>query len=255
LRSAACVGSMLLRRSSGCLALKSPFLVTVRSFKKKVSGTPMFEGYPIEEAVRLVKAYAVRHFEEGVEVSIMTGCDPRKAAQTVKGVLSLPHGSGKKIRVAVFAKDAKAIEAKEAGADIVGGQDLADQITAGNIDFERCYATPDMMGVVGKVARILGPRGLMPNPKMGSVTVNIKDAVAAAKLGSVQFRCDKEGAVRGAFGKAMFPAKHLQANLEALLNRIRELKPEGANPTSYLKKVVISSTMGPGVKVKLDAMV
>jgi len=245
---------MLLRHGSGRVVIKSAFLVTVRSITRKAALTPEFEGYPLTEAVKLLKAYAIRHFDEGVEVSIMTGCDPRKAIQSIKGVVSLPHGSGKKIRVAVFAKEAKAAEAKLAGADIVGAQDLADQITAGKIDFDRCFATPDMMGVVGKVARILGPRGLMPNPKMGSVTINLKDAIAAAKLGSVQFRCDKAGCVRTAFGKAMFPAEHIKENLEALLKRIRELKPEGAHAETYLKKVVISSTMGPGVKVKLDVV-
>jgi len=199
----------------------------------------------------LVKAYALRTFNETVEIAVETGCDPRKSNQTIRGVVALPHGTGKQIRIAVFAKEAKADEAKASGADIVGGQDLADEILGGKIEFDRCFATPDMMGIVGKVARILGPRGLMPNPKMGSVTNNIKETVKAAKTGTVEFRSNKSGAVLCGFGKVSFPAEHIEENFKAFLQKLRDVKPDGVKIANYVRKITISSCMGPGIKVDL----
>jgi large subunit ribosomal protein L1 len=204
--------------------------------------------YNVDEAIGIVKGNATAKFDETVEVSINLNVDPRYADQMVRGVISLPKGTGKSVRVAVFAKDAKAQEAKDAGADVVGAEDLIEQITAGKIDFDRCIATPDMMGLVGRVAKILGPKGMMPNPKLGSVTPNVAKAVQDAKAGQVEFRVEKAGIIHAGIGKASFAAGDLRANFDALLDAVVKAKPSGAKG-KYLQKIAVSSTMGLGVKV------
>ncbi|MFO1038006.1 MAG: 50S ribosomal protein L1 [Geminicoccaceae bacterium] len=211
------------------------------------------KAYPLSEAVGLVKSNAKAKFDETVEIALNLGVDPRHADQMVRGTVNLPHGTGKTLRVAVFAKGDKAEEAKAAGADVVGAEDLAEQVQAGQIDFDRCIATPDMMGVVGRLGRVLGPRGLMPNPKLGTVTPNVREAVEAAKGGQVQFRVEKAGIVHAGVGKASFDADKLVANVKAFLDAINRAKPAGAKGT-YLKKANISSTMGPGVKVDVPSL-
>jgi large subunit ribosomal protein L1 len=202
----------------------------------------------VDEAIALVKSNATSKFDETIEVALNLGVDPRHADQMVRGVVSLPKGTGKTVRVAVFAKDAKADEARAAGADVVGADDLIEAITGGKIDFDRCIATPDMMGVVGRVAKILGPKGMMPNPKLGTVTPNVAEAVKAAKGGQVEYRVEKAGIIHSGIGKASFPAADLRANFDALLDAVVKAKPAGAKG-KYLKKAAISSTMGPGVKI------
>jgi len=204
--------------------------------------------YTVEDAVKLVKANAKAKFDETVEVALNLGVDPKHADQMVRGVVALPHGSGKTMRVAVFAKGDKAKDAKDAGAELVGAEDLADKITAGEMGFDRVIATPDMMGVVGKLGKVLGPRGLMPNPKLGTVTMDVKTAVKNAKAGEVQFRVEKAGIVQAGVGKASFSADQLAANIKAFVDAIVKAKPAGAKGT-YIKKISVSSTMGPGVKV------
>ncbi|EDP63061.1 hypothetical protein BAL199_29827 [alpha proteobacterium BAL199] len=204
--------------------------------------------YPMADAIKLVKTKAVAKFDETVEIAMNLGVDPRHSDQMVRGVVSLPHGTGKSVRVAVFAKDAKAAEATAAGADIVGAEDLMERIQGGQIDFDRVIATPDMMGVVGRLGKILGPRGLMPNPKLGTVTANVGEAVAAAKAGQVEFRAEKAGLVHAGIGKASFSEEQLVANAAAFVDAIQKAKPAGAKGT-YIKRVSISSTMGPGVKI------
>ena len=204
--------------------------------------------YPAEEAVKLIKQGASTKFDETVEVAVNLGVDPRHADQMVRGVVSLPNGTGKSVRVAVFAKGDKAEEATAAGADLVGAEDLAEKITGGEIDFERCIATPDMMPVVGRLGKILGPRGMMPNPKLGTVTVDVADAVQAVKGGQVEFRVEKAGIIHAGIGKASFSEDQLVANLRAFINAIMRAKPTGAKG-SYMKKIAISTTVGPGVKV------
>ncbi len=208
--------------------------------------------YEIDEGVKLVKEFATAKFDETVEISMNLGVDTRHADQQVRGVVQLPHGTGKTLRVAVFAKDDKAEEAKSAGADVVGAEDLAEQVQNGQIDFDRVVATPDMMAVVGRLGKILGPRGLMPNPKLGSVTPNVGEAVKAAKGGEVQFRAQKEGIVHAGIGKASFPEAALAENVRAFVDAISRAKPSGAKGT-YIKKVAISSTMGPGVKLDISS--
>jgi len=181
------------------------------------------------------------------------GIDPRHADQTVRGMLSLPNGTGKTLRVAVFAKGAKAEEAKAAGADIVGAEDLAEMVQSGKVDFDRCIATPDMMALVGRLGKVLGPRGLMPNPKLGTVTMDVKGAVAAAKAGQVEFRAEKAGIVHAGIGKASFPEEKILENARAFIEAIQRAKPAGAKGT-YVKKVSLSSTMGPGVKVDVASL-
>jgi large subunit ribosomal protein L1 len=210
--------------------------------------------YPLGDAVAAVKATAKAKFDETVELALGLGVDPRHADQMVRGVVNLPNGTGKTLRVAVFAKADKAEEARAAGADIVGEQDLADRIQAGEIDFDRCIATPDMMGLVGRLGRILGPRGLMPNPKLGTVTPNVGEAVRAAKGGQVQFRVEKAGIVHAGIGKASFTAEKLAENAKALVDAINRAKPAGAKGT-YLKRAALSSTMGPGVKLEVATLV
>ena len=203
----------------------------------------------VEEAVAMVKSRATAKFDETIEISMNLGIDPRHADQNVRGAVTLPAGTGKAIRVAVFAKDAKADEAKAAGADIVGAEDLMEQVQAGSIDFERVIATPDMMPIVGRLGKVLGPRGLMPNPKLGTVTADVAAAVEAAKGGQVQFRAEKAGIIHAGIGKASFSEADILANVKAFIDAIQKAKPSGAKGT-YVKKIAISSTMGPGVKIE-----
>ncbi|MEM9121824.1 MAG: 50S ribosomal protein L1 [Pseudomonadota bacterium] len=204
--------------------------------------------FGLEDAVKLVKERATAKFDETVEVAINLGVDPRHADQLVRGVVQLPNGTGRTVRVAVFAKNEKADEAKEAGADLVGAEDLAEAIQKGEINFDRCIATPDMMGVVGRLGKILGPRGLMPNPKVGTVTPNVKAAVEAAKAGSVEFRVEKAGIVHAGVGKASFTEDAIAGNVRALVDAVIKAKPSGAKGT-YFKRLALSSTMGPGIQV------
>jgi large subunit ribosomal protein L1 len=210
--------------------------------------------YPLDEAVTLLKGSATAKFDESVEIALNLGVDPRHADQMVRGTADLPHGTGKSIRIAVFARGDKADEAKTAGADIVGAEDLAQAIQAGEIAFDRCIATPDMMPVVGRLGRILGPRGLMPNPKLGTVTPNVGQAVSAAKAGQVQFRVEKTGIVHAGVGKASFGPELLVDNIRAFVDAVNKAKPSGAKGT-YLKRAAISATMGPGIKVDVPTLV
>ena len=210
--------------------------------------------YSIEEAVKLVKSAAKAKFDETIEVAMNLGVDPRHADQMVRGVCALPHGSGRKLRVAVFAKGAKAEEAKKAGADVVSAEDLVDQVQKGVIDFDRCIATPDMMPLVGRLGKVLGPRGLMPNPKVGTVTADVAAAVRAAKGGAVEFRVEKAGLIHAGVGKASFTEEALVANIRAFADAVMKAKPSGAKGT-FLKRVAVTSTMGPGVKVEPASLV
>ncbi len=209
--------------------------------------------YPLDTAVGLLKVSATAKFDESVEVALNLGVDPRHADQMVRGTADLPHGTGKSVRVAVFARGDKAEEARAAGADIVGAEDLAATIQGGEIAFDRCIATPDLMPVVGRLGRILGPRGLMPNPKLGTVTPNVAQAVSAAKAGQVQFRVEKTGIVHAGVGKASFGPEQLVDNIKAFVDAVNKAKPSGAKGT-YLKRAAISSTMGPGVKVEVATL-
>lgn len=210
--------------------------------------------YDVGAAISLTKAKATAKFDETVEVALNLGVDPRHADQMVRGVVSLPRGTGKTLRVAVFAKGDKAAEARAAGADVVGAEDLMEQVQKGQIDFDRCIATPDMMGLVGRLGKILGPRGLMPNPKVGTVTMDVAGAVTAAKAGQVEFRAEKAGIVHGGIGKASFEDAALAENLRAFVDAVVKAKPTGAKGT-YLKRVSISSTMGPGLRVDVASLV
>ncbi len=205
--------------------------------------------YPVNEAVKIVKDSATAKFDETIEIALNLGLDTRHADQVVRGVCELPNGSGRTVRVAVFAKDDKADEAKAAGADIVGAEDLMEQVQAGKIDFDRCIATPDMMPLVGRLGKVLGPRGLMPNPKVGTVTPNVGEAVKSAKGGAVEFRTEKTGIVQAGIGKASFKPQAIEENVRAFVGAIMKAKPEGAKGT-YLKRIAISSTMGPGVRIE-----
>ncbi|MCG5237980.1 50S ribosomal protein L1 [Xanthobacter oligotrophicus] len=205
--------------------------------------------YPLDEALALLKERTTAKFDETIEVALNLGVDPRHADQMVRGVCNLPNGSGRTVRVAVFARGAKADEAKAAGADIVGAEDLLETIQGGTIEFDRCIATPDLMPLVGRLGKILGPRGLMPNPKVGTVTMDVKGAVAAAKGGAVEFRVEKAGIIHGGIGKASFPADKLAENIRAFVDAVVKAKPAGAKGT-YLQRVAVSSTMGPGIKVE-----
>ncbi|GAA0446906.1 MULTISPECIES: 50S ribosomal protein L1 [Sphingomonas] len=202
----------------------------------------------VDEAIALVKSNATSKFDETVEVALNLGVDPRHADQMVRGVVTLPKGTGKTVRVGVFARGAKADEATAAGADVVGAEDLMEAIQGGKIDFDRCIATPDMMGLVGRLGKVLGPKGLMPNPKLGTVTMNVAAAVEAAKGGQVEYRVEKAGIIHSGIGKASFSAEDLRENFDALVDAVVKAKPSGAKG-KYLKKVALSSSMGPGVRV------
>lgn len=205
--------------------------------------------YGLDDALKLLKERTTAKFDETIEVALNLGVDPRHADQMVRGVCNLPNGSGRTVRVAVFARGAKADEAKAAGADVVGAEDLLETIQGGTIDFDRCIATPDLMPLVGRLGKVLGPRGLMPNPKVGTVTMDVKGAVAAAKGGAVEFRVEKAGIIHGGIGKASFPADKLAENIRAFVDAVVKAKPAGAKGT-YLQRVAVSSTMGPGIKVE-----
>jgi large subunit ribosomal protein L1 len=205
--------------------------------------------YPIEEAVKMVKDRAKAKFDETIEIAMNLGVDPRHADQMVRGVVNLPSGTGRTQRVAVFARGAKADEAKAAGADVVGAEDLVEKVQGGAIDFDRCIATPDLMPLVGRLGKVLGPRGLMPNPKVGTVTMDVTNAVKGAKGGSVEFRVEKAGIVQAGVGKASFTADQLVANVKAFADAVQKAKPAGAKGT-FINRVAVSSTMGPGVKVE-----
>jgi len=209
--------------------------------------------YPVDEAVKLVKERAKAKFDETIEVAMNLGVDPKQTDQNVRGVVNLPNGSGRSSRVAVFAKGAKAEEAKKAGADVVGAEDLAEKVSAGQIDFDRCIATPDMMPLVGRLGKVLGPRGLMPNPKVGTVTNDLVAAVKAQKGGAVEFRVEKAGIIQAGVGKASFTAEQLAQNIRALADAVAKSKPSGVKGT-FIKKVAISSTMGPGVRVEPSSL-
>ncbi|MEM1429468.1 MAG: 50S ribosomal protein L1 [Pseudomonadota bacterium] len=212
------------------------------------------EDLSVEEAVALVKGNATAKFDETIEIAVNLGVDPRHADQMVRGKVSLPAGTGKDVRVAVFARGDKAEEAKAAGADIVGAEDLMETIQGGTIEFDRCIATPDMMPIVGRLGKILGPRNLMPNPKVGTVTPDVKTAVESAKGGEVQFKVEKAGVVHAGIGKASFDAEKLVTNVRAFVDAVAKAKPSGAKGT-YMKKVAISSTMGPGVSIDVTSAV
>ncbi|HEY0902039.1 MAG TPA: 50S ribosomal protein L1 [Micavibrio sp.] len=221
-----------------------------KAINAKVDRTKM---YSVEEAVAVLKdAAKVRKFDETIEIALNLGIDPRHADQAVRGMVSLPHGTGAKLRVAVFAKDAKAAEALAAGADIVGAEDLAEKVQKGEINFDRCIATPDMMPLLGRLGKVLGPRGLMPNPKLGTVTMDVKSAVEVAKAGAIEFRAEKAGIIHAGVGKASFAEKALVENIVAFIDAINKAKPSGVKGT-YMKKAALSSTMGPGLKIDLSS--
>ncbi len=207
------------------------------------------KAYGVEDAVKLVKGGAKAKFDETIELAMNLGVDPRHADQMVRGVCQLPHGSGRKFRVAVFAKGDKAEEAKKAGAEIVGAEDLVEQVQKGTIEFDRCIATPDMMPLVGRLGKVLGPRGLMPNPKVGTVTADVTAAVEAAKGGAVEFRVEKAGLIHAGVGKASFTEEALVANIRAVTDAVNKAKPSGAKGT-FVKRIAVTSTMGPGVKIE-----
>ncbi|AKO98119.1 MULTISPECIES: 50S ribosomal protein L1 [Marinovum] len=210
------------------------------------------ENVSVEEAIDLIKGNANAKFDETVEIAVNLGVDPRHADQMVRGVVGLPNGTGKTVRVAVFARGAKAEEAEAAGADIVGAEDLMETVQSGKIEFDRCIATPDMMPIVGRLGKVLGPRNLMPNPKVGTVTMDVAEAVKSAKGGQVQFKVEKAGVVHAGVGKASFDAEKLAENVRAFVGAVSKAKPAGAKGT-YMKKISLSSTMGPGVSVAVES--
>jgi large subunit ribosomal protein L1 len=224
-----------------------------KRFRKASEGLDRSRAYPLADAVKIVKSGARAKFDETIEIAMNLGIDPRHADQMVRGVVELPNGTGKTLRVAVFARGDKAEAAKAAGADIVGAEDLAEKINAGEMNFDRCIATPDMMGIVGRLGKVLGPRGLMPNPKLGTVTPDVTTAVKAAKAGQVEFRAEKAGIVHAGSGKASFSEQAIAENVKAFVGAISRAKPTGAKGT-YIEKVSISSTMGPGVKLDVASL-
>jgi large subunit ribosomal protein L1 len=224
-----------------------------KRFRKASEGIDGTKSYAVEEAVKLIKARATAKFDETIELAINLGVDPRHADQMVRGVVSLPNGTGRSLRVAVFAKGAKAEEARKAGADIVGAEDLAETVAKGEVNFDRCIATPDMMGVVGRLGKVLGPRGLMPNPKVGTVTMDVTQAIKDAKGGAVEYRVEKAGVVQAGVGKASFSEDAIVQNVKAFVDSVAKAKPPGAKGT-YMKKISISSTMGPGVRIALGSV-
>ena len=224
-----------------------------KRIEKARTGIDRIKLYPLQDAVQLVKDKCSAKFDETVEIAMNLGVDPKHADQMVRGVVNLPHGTGRVLRVAVFARGAKADEARAAGADVVGAEELVAIVQGGTIDFDRCIATPDMMPLVGRLGKVLGPRGLMPNPKVGTVTMDIKAAVAASKGGAVEFRVEKAGIIQGSVGKASFGTDQLMVNIKAFVDAVSKAKPAGAKGT-YLQRVAISSTMGPGVKVDVASL-
>ena len=224
-----------------------------KRYSKAADGLDRNKAYSLADAVKMVKERATSKFDETVEIAMNLGVDPRHADQMVRGVVSLPGGTGRDVRVAVFARDAKADEARAAGADIVGAEDLVEAVQGGQINFDRAIATPDMMPLVGRLGKVLGPRNLMPNPKVGTVTPDVAGAVAAAKGGSVEFRVEKAGIVHAGVGKASFDEAKIVANVKAFVDAVMKAKPTGAKGT-YIKKVSVSSTMGPGLKVDVASL-
>jgi len=220
---------------------------------KARQGVDRVKLYPLEEAVKMVKDRANAKFDETIEIAMNLGVDPRHSDQMVRGVVNLPNGSGRSQRVAVFARGAKADEAKAAGADIVGAEDLVEKVNAGQIEFDRCIATPDLMPLVGRLGKVLGPRGLMPNPKVGTVTMDVTSAIKGAKGGSVEFRVEKAGIVQAGVGKSSFEAQKLVENIKAFADAVQKAKPPGAKG-HFINRVAISSTMGPGVKVEPSSL-
>jgi large subunit ribosomal protein L1 len=226
---------------------------TAKRVAKNMTGIDRAKFYSLGEAVKLVKAKANAKFNETIEIAMNLGVDPRHSDQMVRGVCNLPNGSGRTVRVGVFAKGAKAEEAKAAGADVVGAEDLFEIVNKGVIDFDRCIATPDMMGLVGRLGKVLGPRGLMPNPKVGTVTLDVTAAVKAAKGGAVEFRVEKAGIVQAGVGKASFSEEQIAGNVKAFVDAVLKAKPQGQKGT-FVKKVSISSSMGPGLKLDLSSV-
>ncbi len=223
-----------------------------KRLKKALEGIDRKRLYPIEEAVKLIKDRANAKFDETIEVALNLGVDPRHADQMVRGIVELPNGTGRDVRVAVFAKGEKAEEAKNAGADIVGAEDLVEEVQNGKIDFDRCIATPDMMALVGRLGKVLGPRGMMPNPRVGTVTQDVTAAVNASKGGAVEYRVERAGIVHAGVGKASFDAKAIEDNIRAFYAAVAKAKPSGAKGT-YMKRMAVTSTMGPGVKIDLSS--
>jgi large subunit ribosomal protein L1 len=224
-----------------------------KRIRKAREGVDHVKLYPLNEAVQLIKERAKAKFDETIEVAMNLGVDPKHSDQQVRGVVNLPNGSGRSARVAVFAKGAKADEARAAGADVVGAEDLVEKVTAGDIDFDRCIATPDMMPLVGRLGKVLGPRGLMPNPKVGTVTNDLLAAIKAQKGGAVEFRVEKAGIVQAGVGKASFSAEQLAQNIRAFADAVAKSKPQGVKG-SFIKRVAISSTMGPGVRIEPSSL-
>jgi large subunit ribosomal protein L1 len=219
-----------------------------KRIRKAYEGIETLAPCPVKEAVKLVKERATAKFDETIEIAINLNVDPRKSEQNIRGVMQLPAGTGKTLRVAVFAKGPKAEEARKAGAELVGDEDLAEKVLAGELNFDRCIATPDMMPLLGKLARVLGPRGLMPNPKLGTVTTDVAEAVKAAKGGQVEYRTDKAGIIHAGIGKASFSADNIEKNLRSFADAILKAKPTGIKG-AYVKKISLSSTMGPSVRI------
>jgi large subunit ribosomal protein L1 len=224
-----------------------------KRLKKIREGVDPAKAYPLPEAVKMVKERAKAKFDETIEIAMNLGVDPKHADQMVRGVCNLPNGSGRTVRVGVFARGAKADEAKAAGADVVGAEDLFEAVNGGKVDFDRCIATPDMMPLVGRLGKVLGPRGIMPNPKVGTVTMDVTGAVKAAKGGAVEFRVEKAGIVQAGVGKASFSEDKLVENIKAFTDAVQRAKPAGAKG-HYINRVAISSTMGPGVKVDIASL-
>ena len=223
----------------------------IRALKEGLDRTA---AVPLSEAIKVVKTKASAKFDETVDIAMNLGVDPKHADQVVRGVCNLPNGSGRTVRVAVFARDSKAEEAKAAGADIVGAEDLMEEVQKGNLNFDRCIATPDMMGLVGRLGKILGPRGLMPNPRVGTVTQDVTSAVRDAKGGAVEFRVEKAGIVHAGVGKASFTDEALAQNIRAFVDAVNRAKPSGAKGT-YIKKISLKSTMGPGIRLEVGSIV
>jgi large subunit ribosomal protein L1 len=228
-------------------------MAIAKRMKAVRQGIDPAKAYPIAEAVKLLKERAKAKFDETIEIAMNLGVDPKHADQMVRGVVNLPHGTGRTVRIGVFARGAKADEAKAAGADVVGAEDLVEKVQNGQIDFDRCIATPDMMPLVGRLCKVLGPRGMMPNPKVGTVSMDVAGAVKAAKGGAVEFRVEKAGIIQAGVGKASFTEDHLVGNIKAFADAVQKAKPTGAKG-QYINRVAVSSTMGPGIKVEPSSL-